>query len=169
MAAHHPYGLNFEALEVTTSFPRPNSDLQARIERRDTLNQLTVLGVSDALLAQTCQVKPDAVRRWHNKGVVAHSLVARRALDRLGPIIVHMRGDLALDDEEIGTFLQNQTKRATNDLALDAFDIDETDIQPLISFIAVLGGVKPMASRLHSLYFPRYQDLPGHTPRRAPF
>lgn len=183
---HNPYGLDFYALHAATAEPKPPSDPHAQRARHNTLNQLITLGVSRNVLAQTCQVEPSTIGRWLHNGVVTRSALPRRALDRLGPILMHMREDLALDDATIRDFMQNQTKRPSGyKPQLDERwtpSIQEGHSYPLVAWVGHYSPERPklteehesrhdglfmIKGRLRSLYAPRYQDLPQRPPQRA--
>jgi hypothetical protein len=96
--------LDFDTLRKETIDPGDNLGA-ALVQRRATLDRLGELGVTDQVIAQTCAVEPRTVRAWRSRYRAPGRDLARRALDRLGPLIVHMEDDLGLTDEAISDFL----------------------------------------------------------------
>lgn len=102
--------LDFGTLRKETIDPGDNLGA-ALVERRATLDRLVELGITDQVIAQTCAVEPRTVRAWRSRYRTPGRDVARRALDRLGPLIMHMEDDLGLNDEAIADFLTEEPDR----------------------------------------------------------
>lgn len=99
--------LDFETLRKETIDPGDNLGA-ALVRRRETLDRLVELGVTDQVIAQTCTVEPRTVRAWRERYRAPGREASRRALDRLGPLIMHMEDDLGLTDEAIADFLTEE-------------------------------------------------------------
>jgi hypothetical protein len=147
--------LDFETLRKETIDPGDN--LGASLgQRRATLGRLGELGITDQVVAQTCAVEPRTVRAWRSRYRNPGHDTARRALDRLGPLIMHMEDDLGLTDEAIADFLTEEPDRTKGSEKSDGpawGTLYKTPLMTRISaHIGSMDGLETIQARLEARF-----------------
>lgn len=153
--------LNFKSLIEETPFP-PRIGEEMDKKRQQTIAHLSALRISNDLVAQICDVRPQTVTRWQETGKAPRLSRAQIALDRLGPVLEHMEDDLGLTDRAIRDFLTGEPTRTREErgLELDIRWTEEYEAScqaPLVTGIGAYRGVQPVQDRLMMRFRERYE------------
>jgi hypothetical protein len=153
--------LDFESLQQETVHPLPDKG-EVRKKRQQVIQRLSDFGVSDRLIANTCRVEPQTVKRWHKDGAPAGH-VARIAIDRLGPVLDHLIADLGLTDDAITSFLTQEPRRIVDPhdgiYGRWSPESDAYDRSPIIAGIAGYDeGLGAIEERLQLRFPERYVE-----------
>src|SRR3954470_3136721 len=100
--------LAFETLRDRTVQPPPSRD-EVLSKRLQTVARLVDLGLSHDLIGSACDVRDETVRQWQRGRSRPRNIKSRIALDRICPVLNHMKSELALDDESIYNFFTRES------------------------------------------------------------